>query len=106
MELIQEIYHLVKCLPKTETYALSDQMRRAVISIASNIAEGQGRDTIREFVYFLTVARGSCFELHTQIEAGVLVGYFSVDDVKNSLNLISEIGKMLSSLIKKLKSHN
>ena len=104
MQLISEIYRLVKLLPKTETYALSDQMRRCVISIASNIAEGQGRDTSREFIYFLTVARGSCFELNTQVEAGVLVGYFTDEDVRNSLDLLSEISKMLNSLIRKLKS--
>jgi len=106
MQLIGEVYRLVRLLPKTETYALSDQMRRCAISIASNIAEGQGRDTVREFIYFLTIARGSCFELNTQVEAGVLVGYFTDDDVENSLNLLSEIGRMLNSLIRKLKSYN
>jgi len=106
MQLIGEVYRLVRLLPKTETYALSDQMRRCAISIASNIAEGQGRDTVREFIYFLTIARGSCFELNTQVEAGVLVGYFTDDDVENSLNLLSEIGRMLNSLIRKLESYN
>ena len=59
MELAIEIYRLVKLLPKEETYALSDQMRRAVVSIPSNIAEGQSRGGTKEFVQFLNIAKGS-----------------------------------------------
>ena len=65
MDLVAEIYKLVKFLPKEETYALSDQMRRAVVSIPSNIAEGYGRNSTRDYVKFLKTARGSCFELET-----------------------------------------
>lgn len=106
MKLIVEIYRLVKFLPKSEIYALSDQMRRAVISIPSNIAEGQGRDSIKEFVYFLSVARGSCSELETQLRACVLIGYLSESDIQNSIGLLDEICKMLSALIRKLKTLN
>ena len=103
MNLVTEIYKLVKFLPKSETYALSDQMRRAVISIASNIAEGKGRDSTREYIHFLKVARGSCFELDTQINACVLVEYLSEKDVATSFELLNEIGKMLNAMISKLK---
>lgn len=103
MELIAEIYKLVKILPKSETYSLSDQMRRAVISIASNIAEGQGRDSTREYLGFLNVARGSCFELETQLNAGLLVEYFTEEDIEKSAALIEEICKMLNGMISKLK---
>lgn len=103
MNLVTEIYKLVKFLPKSETYALSDQMRRAVISIASNIAEGKGRDSTREYIHFLNVARGSCFELDTQISACVLVEYLSEKDVATSFELLNEIGKMLNAMISKLK---
>jgi four helix bundle protein len=102
MDLTVEIYKLVKLLPKTETYALSDQMRRAVISIASNIAEGYGRNYTRDYVKFLKIARGSCFELDTQLQACLRVEYFTEKDTEISFGLLSEIMKMLNSLIKKL----
>jgi four helix bundle protein len=68
MDLTVEIYKLVKLLPKEETYALSDQMRRAVVSIPSNIAEGQSRNSDKEFANFLGIARGSNSELETQLQ--------------------------------------
>ena len=104
MELIVETYRLVKFLPQSEIYALSDQMRRAVVSIPSNIAEGQGRDSTREFVHFLSIARGSCFELHTQFSACVLIGYLTEKETTKAVSLIDEIAKMLNALIKKLKT--
>ena len=68
MDLVVEVYSLVKLLPKEELYALSDQMRRAVVSIPSNISEGLGRNSDKEFIQFLSVSRGSLWELATQIE--------------------------------------
>lgn len=102
MDLIVEVYHLVKLLPKSETYALSDQMRRAVISIASNIAEGQGRDSTREYARFLNISRGSCFELETQLNACVLVEYLTEDETKKAFDILEEIGKMLNTMLNKL----
>jgi four helix bundle protein len=90
-------------LPKFETYALSDQMRRAVISIASNIAEGYGRNSTREYIQFLCVARGSCFELETQVQACLHVGYLTEKDTEISLGLLNEIIRMLHSMIRTLK---
>ncbi len=104
MELASEIYKLVKLLPKEETYALSDQMRRAVVSIPSNIAEGQGRDSTKEYIYFLNIARGSCFELETQLSICMNIGYFTSDNTVTAFELLMEIGKMLTSAINKLKS--
>ncbi len=77
MSLVTEIYQLVKFLPKEETYALSDQMRRAAVSIPSNIAEGQARNSTREFVNFLSIARGSKAELETQLMICVRLKYLS-----------------------------
>lgn len=68
MDLTVEIYSLIKLLPREETYALADQMRRAVVSIPSNIAEGHGRNSDKEFIKFLTISRGSLLELETQIK--------------------------------------
>ena len=103
MNLIIEIYRLVKLLPKNETYALSDQMRRSVISIASNIAEGKGRNAIGDYIRFLNIARGSCFELETQINACILIEYITENEATVALNLVSEISKMLTAMINKLK---
>lgn len=103
MNFIVEIYRLVKLLPKTETYALSDQMRRAVISIASNIAEGKGRDSTGDYIRFLNIARGSCFELETQLNACLVIEYMNEKETMVALNLVSEISKMLTAMINKLK---
>ena len=104
MELTVEIYRLVQLLPKKETYALSDQMRRAVVSVASNIAEGQGRITAREFINFLGFSRGSLKELETQLRICELVGYMTEEEISFAMKLCDEIGKMLSTLIKKLRA--
>ena len=104
IDLSVEIYRLVKLLPKTETYALSDQMRRAVISIPSNIAEGKGRNSAKEFVQFLGIARGSQKELETQLYICTKLGYFTEEEVSTALNLCEEISKMLNSLIMKIQS--
>ena len=106
MELTAEVYRLVGKLPKEETYALSDQMRRSVVSIPSNIAEGQDRNSSRAFVQFLNIARGSRAELETQLLICQKIGYLSESDVKETICLLNEIGKMLSALINKLTTDN
>ena len=106
MDLTVEVYKLVKLLPKEETYALSDQMRRAVVSIPSNIAEGQGRNSDKEFIQFLSIARGSLWELETQIEICLRIGYIDQSLATNIYNLIEEISKMLNALSNSLKPQN
>ena len=98
MDLSVEIYKLVKKLPKEETYSLSDQMRRAAISIPSNIAEGKSRASQKEFSYFLSIAQGSRSELETQIQLCERIGYLNADDTKNALDLLIELEKMLVKL--------
>ena len=102
MDLVVAVYRIVKLLPRTEDYALSSQMRRAVVSIPSNIAEGQSRNSTKEFANFLSIAKGSNAELETQIEIGVRLGYFHSDQVEVVLSLSSEVGRMLTTLIAKL----
>ena len=104
MDLTAVIYKLVKKLPKEELYSLSDQMRRAAISIPSNIAEGQDRNTDKEFAHFLCIARGSRAELETQLLICVKVEYLTENEISEAMNLLSEVGKMLTSLIKKVIS--
>ena len=102
MELTVEIYSIVKLLPQEETFALSGQMRRAAVSIPSNIAEGQGRDALKEFIRFLAVARGSLRELSTQLEICERVGYLKQSQTVKANDLIEEIDKMLNALSKSL----
>ncbi|MDR0794855.1 MAG: four helix bundle protein [Tannerella sp.] len=103
MDLTAVIYKLVKKLPKEELFALSDQMRRSAVSIPSNIAEGWDRNTDKEFVRFLTISRGSKAELETQLLICVKVGYLNETDILEAMDLSTEVGKMLNSLINKLK---
>ncbi len=102
MDLAVEIYRLVKLLPKSEIYALSDQMRRVAVSIPSNIAEGQGRNSTKEYVKLLSIARGSQTELETQLEICLRLEYLSVSDAEVALGLCQEISKMLVTMMKKL----
>ena len=102
MDLAVEVYKLLKYLPKEETYGLASQMRRSVTSIPSNIAEGQGRNTTREFIQFLAIARGSQCEIETQLLLCIKLEYLEQEDTINALGLCEEIGKMLNSLIRKL----
>jgi four helix bundle protein len=101
MDLTVEIYRLVKKLPKEEMFVLSAQMRRSAISIPSNIAEGQDRNTKKEFHHYLSIARGSRAELETQLLICFRVGYFADEEILKATDLLKEIGKMLSSLISK-----
>lgn len=103
MELVKEIYILVKNLPKEETYALSDQMRRAAVSIPSNIAEGYGRKSKVEYSRFLDIARGSLYELETQLQICIMLNYLDIKDTEKAFSLSQEVGKMLNSLITKLE---
>ena len=106
MQLVKEVYILAKILPKEETYALSDQMRRAAVSIPSNIAEGHSRNSDKELTQFLYIARGSKAELETQIKIGIMLNYFSEKQSENALNLCNEVGKMLNSFISKLTANS
>ncbi len=103
MELTVEIYRLVKLLPKEEVFALSNQMRRAVISIPSNIAEGKNRCSNKEFKQFLSIARGSAAELETQLLICNKIGYFDEAALANATALCKEVGKMLYGLMESLQ---
>ena len=104
MQLVKEVYKLVRLLPKGEKYALGDQMRRAAVSIPSNIAEGYGRNYDKELIQFLYISRGSKSELETQIEISIMLGYFSREEAEASLDLCSEVGKMLNAFLSSLKN--
>ena len=104
MDLLEEVYRLIKLLPREETYALADQMRRAATSIPSNIAEGHGRNSNKEFANFLNIARDSLSELRTQLRICHRLKYFSESDSEKALNLCEEVYKILNAFISKLRS--
>lgn len=101
---VEETYRLVKILPKEELYALSDQMRRAAVSIPSNIAEGQARSSTKEFIQFLSIARGSTAELETQFMICVRLKYLQQSQTETVMALLKEVGRMLNGLIGKLSA--
>jgi len=102
MQLVYCVYRLIEKFPAKEQFALCDQLRRAVVSIPSNIAEGFGRDTHKEFAHFLTVGRGSLYEVLTQIRIAQHLGYVSEVPELESLSL--EVANMLGAMLKKYGS--
>ena len=100
MELAKRVYVIVKYLPKEEMYALSDQIRRAAVSIPSNIAEGCARESKTELSYFLRVAKGSAAELETQLLLCLNIGYLKKQDLESLFSLLDEVSKMLRSLLR------
>ena len=98
-----EVYRVTEAFPKTEIYGLTSQLRRAVVSIASNIAEGQGRLTIGEFRHFLGQARGSLFELETQLAIAVDLHFLGNAEFEMLENRSSEVRRLLNGLIESLR---
>ena len=99
MVLARDIYNVTANYPESETYGLVSQMRRCVVSIPSNIAEGYGRGTNRDLVHFLYTSLGSSNELETQLLLSREFSYLSDEDASMLLQLNEQINKMLSSLI-------
>lgn len=102
MALITEIYSISKEFPSSESYGLTNQLRRSAISIPSNIAEGYGRNSTGDYKRFLQIAVGSLFELQTQIEIAFNLQYVSQTVFDNLLERTRELDRMLFSLIKKI----
>ncbi len=102
IELVSEVYRETQAFPKHELYGLAGQIRRAAVSIPSNIAEGQGRLTRGEFRQFLGHARGSIFELESQILIAETLGYVNKPAASQLLMRIDELGRILNGLLKSL----
>ncbi|MBI1768879.1 MAG: four helix bundle protein [Bacteroidetes bacterium] len=99
MDFVIDIYRKTEGFPKEERYALTDQIRRAAVSIPSNIAEGAARQTKKEFINYLHIAQGSLSELDTQFEIAKRLSYLSEADWKPFDEKIRRIDKMITGLI-------
>ncbi len=105
-DLCLKIYRITAVFPKEERYGLTSQIRRSVVSIPSNIAEGYGRKTTADYIRMLYIAYGSVCELETQILLAGDLGFIGTDELDSAKQDISEIERMLKSLIKSLESKN
>ncbi len=103
MELVELVYSETKKFPREEVYALTSQLRRAAVSVPSNIAEGQGRTSSREFLNFLSMAYGSLREIETQIIIAERLGYMSEGKARSILELSGEVGRLINGLSSSLK---
>lgn len=103
MELVTKMYSSTQKFPKEELFGLTSQIRRSAVSIPSNIAEGYGRDSNKEYLRFLNISIGSLFELQTQIEIAKNIMYLNEKDFNDLYENSREIERMLVSFIKKIK---
>ncbi|MGA9543624.1 MAG: four helix bundle protein [Candidatus Sulfotelmatobacter sp.] len=106
MALVLNVYRCTRAFPKIETYGLTSQLRREVISVPSNIAEGQGRLSTGEFRQFLGNARGSLMEVETQILVAQDLGYFDQNQSEALLSATAEVGRILNGLLASLSKRS
>ncbi len=103
MDLVDEVHRLTKGFPREEVYGLSMQMRRAAVSVPSNIAEGHARQSTKEFLQFIAIALGSLAELETQLLIAARLGHLEESHLQSPLKLADSVGKMLRGLQKSLR---
>jgi len=101
-EMVTSIYRNTELFPESEKFGLTQQIRRAAVSIPSNIAEGSGRNTPKDFAHFLAVAKGSAFEMETQLIIANNLGFIESSDMNLLLEQVSEVQKMLYGLHNKI----
>ena len=106
MVLVTKVYSITRLFPKEELYGLVSQIRRSAVSIPSNIAEGYGRYSTNDYIRFLQIAIGSLYELQTQLEICLNLGYLLKDTFEKAYEQSREIERMLSSLIKKVGNYS
>jgi four helix bundle protein len=104
MDLTKLVYQITFSFPKDEIYGLTSQIRRSAVSIPSNIAEGRGRNSNKEFIRFLQISLGSLYELQTQLELAIAFNYVNNIDTINKLSF--EIEKMINSFISSKREKN
>ncbi|WP_337966931.1 four helix bundle protein [uncultured Flavobacterium sp.] len=106
MSLITKIYFSTNNFPKEEIFGLTSQIRRSSVSISSNIAEGSGRESDKDFLRFLNISVGSLFEMQTQLEIAKNITYLNEQEFNNLYEDSREVERMLVSFIKKIKNRN
>ncbi len=104
IELVNEIYKVTKHFPKEELYGLISQIRRAAISVPTNVAEGWGRGTTKNYIQFLEISRGSLYELNTLIIISTNQEYLSSKKCSEIESTINDIGRILNAIITKLEN--
>lgn len=104
VELAKEIYKLTNEFPENEKYGLVSQLKRASVSIPSNIAEGSGRETKKDFIHFLIQARGSLFEILTQLELSGELGFGKIEIINELEKNYEELAKQINAFISSLRS--
>jgi len=103
MKLVTDVYQSTESFPKSEVFGLTSQLKRSIVSIPSNIAEGQGRDSTKEFLYHLSVAYGSLMESETQIQIAVNLSFIDKNGADHLFEQCSEVGRMLNGLTRSLR---
>lgn len=103
MKLVGEVYRVSRTLPKEELYGLTNQLRRAAVSVPSNIAEGQGRNSTADFLRHLSIARGSLYEVETQLLIAAQLDYLSTQEVNGLTELTASLGRLINGLIRSLQ---
>jgi four helix bundle protein len=104
MALVTDVYRVTETFPQKEMYGLTNQVRRAAVSVPSNIAEGKGRLSKKEFVQFLANARGSLCEVQTQLEIGKNLGYLETSRFSELEDKARETGRVINGLIRNLRA--
>src|SRR5689334_23008436 len=104
VEISIKVYRLTESFPQREMYGLSSQMRRAAVSVASNIAEGHSRGQTKDLIRFLAISRGSVSELETQLIIAERLGYLNPRDLSRTRSMLEEESRMLAGLRRSLKS--
>jgi len=103
MDLVAEIYGVTKSFPKDELYSLTSQLRRAAVSVPSNIAEGQGRDSTKEFLHHLSIAHGSLCEVETQLLIAQRLEYLTREESERLASLAASVGRLINGLSRSLR---
>ena len=96
MDMVEEVYRATKSFPKSEVYALTQQLHKAAVSVPSNIAEGHARFSPRDFRHFLRQSRGSVAEVETQLRLAGRLGYLSNEELERAMRLVAEVGRVLT----------
>jgi len=104
MDFAENVYVITRTWPREELYGLTGQLRRAAASVPSNIAEGQGRESDKDFLRFLAIAKGSLHEAETQIMLGERLDYHRTETTHALLQQSAEVGRLLNGLMKSLRT--